>query len=144
MKQQREKIPAPGCLSEPAQLEANKQVVRDFFSLTGSARAALIDEKYIQHDPVFKKRAEENSVSDYTEITNAILNDALWPAQGRILEILIAECDIVMAVNKRSKPDPTSPSGKMYDYYTFDTFRVRDGKLVEHWDGVEIQGPASR
>ena len=62
----------------------------------------------------------------------------------RTLEILIAECDIVMAVNKRSKPDPTSPPGKMYDYYTFDTFRVRDGKLVEHWDGVEIQGPASR
>ena len=29
-----------------------------------------------------------------------------------------------------------------YEVFTFDTFRVRNGKLVEHWDGAVINPPA--
>jgi len=25
---------------------------------------------------------------------------------------------------------------KTYDRYTFDTFRIKDKKIVEHWDGA--------
>ena len=30
----------------------------------------------------------------------------------------------------------------LYEVFTFDTFRVRNGKLVEHWDGAVINPPA--
>jgi predicted SnoaL-like aldol condensation-catalyzing enzyme len=38
--------------------------------------------------------------------------------------------------------DPTAAPGKFYEVFTFDTFRVRNGKLVEHWDGAVINPPA--
>jgi hypothetical protein len=48
--------PAPGCTATPAQLEANKKVVMEFFRTTGEARVALADTSYKQHNPAFKAR----------------------------------------------------------------------------------------
>ena len=59
--------PAPGCTATPAQLEANKKVAMEFFRTAGEARVALADPSYKQHNPAFKKRAEDNKVSDYEE-----------------------------------------------------------------------------
>lgn len=63
------------------------------------------------------------------------------PAQ---LEVVTAECDIVTVVHKNYRQDPTAEPGKFYEVFTFDTFRVRNGKLVEHWDGAVINPPAGR
>ena len=41
-------------------------------------------------------------------------------------------------IHKGYRQDPTKPAGTFYDTYTWDTFRVRNGKLVEHWDGVTL------
>src|SRR4029453_6258667 len=65
--------PSPGCTATPAQLEANKKVAMEFFRTTGEARVALADPTYKQHNPAFKKRAEDNKVSDYEEFKNAFL-----------------------------------------------------------------------
>src|SRR6266700_7893726 len=66
--------PAPGCAATPAQLEANKKVALEFFRTTGAARVALADPSYKQHNPAFKKRAEDKKVSDYEEFKDAFLN----------------------------------------------------------------------
>ena len=147
--------PAQGCEATPAQLEANKKVVMEFFRTTGEERVALADVSYKQHNPAFKKRAEESKVSDYEEFKNAFLAQAAGrggagggpaagpqPPPGNPFEVVTAECDIVTIVHKNYRQDPTADPGKFYEMFTFDTFRVRNGKLVEHWDSAVINPPA--
>jgi predicted SnoaL-like aldol condensation-catalyzing enzyme len=147
--------PAPGCTSTPAQLEANRKVAMEFFRAPGAERVALADPTYKQHNPAFKKRAEDNKVSDYEEFKAAFANPPQRgggpgrgaaagppPPQGNPFEVVTAECDIVTVVHKNYRQDPTAEAGKFYEVFTFDTFRVKNGKLVEHWDGAVINPPA--
>ena len=146
--------PAPGCTATPAQLEANKKVALEFFRTAGEARVTLADPSYKQHNPAFKKRAEDNKVSDYEEFKSTFLAQAgrggkkggpatgPQPPPGNPFEVVTAECDIVTVVHKNYRQDPTAEAGKFYEVFTFDTFRVRNGKLVEHWDGAVINPPA--
>ena len=149
--------PALGCKATPAELEANKKVAMQFFRTTGAERVALADTSYKQHNPAFKKRAEDNKVSDYEEFKATFLAQAggrqgagagrgpgagPQPPQGNPLEIVVAECDLVTAIHKTYRQDPTAEPGKFYEVFTFDTFRVKNGKLVEHWDGAVINPPA--
>ena len=55
---------------------------------------------------------------------------------------MTAECDLVTVIHRNNRPDPTAAAGKFYEVFTFDTFRIRNGKLVEHWDGAVINPPA--
>ena len=136
-------IPAPGCTATEGQLRTNKKLVEEFYNTTGAAKAALIHKDYVQHDPAFLKRARAKNISDYDEIVEFIMRSAAEgssEADDRELEILIAECDIVAAVIKRTRtdPDPTVPPGRTYNLFRFDVFRIKEGKLFEHWDGVDI------
>ena len=144
--------PTPGCTATPAQLEANKKVALAFFSSTGADRVALADPTYKQHNPAFKKRAEDNKVTDYEEFKTTFLNQAgrggrgpatgPTPPPGNQLEVITAECDIVTTIHKNYRQDPTAEPGKFYEVFTFDSFRIKNGKLVEHWDGAVINPPA--
>lgn len=145
--------PAPGCKATPAELEANKKVAEDFFRLSGMDRVALADPSYIQHNPAFKKRGEDEHVSDYEEFKEFFAKSGAFgagrgpatgptPPAGNPLEVVTAECDIVTVIHKGYRQDPTADPGKFYEVFTFDTFRVKNGKLVEHWDGATINPPA--
>jgi predicted SnoaL-like aldol condensation-catalyzing enzyme len=147
--------PAPGCTATSAQLEANRKVAMEFFRAQGADRVALADPSYKQHNPAFKKRAEDNKVSDYEEFKAAFANPAgrggagrgpnagPTPPPGNPYEVVTAECDIVSVIHKNYRQDPTAEPGKFYEVFTFDTFRIRNGKLVEHWDGAVINPPAA-
>ena len=149
--------PTPGCRVSPAELEANKKVALQFFVTAGAERIALADPNYKQHNPAFKKRGEDEHISDYEEFKKTFLQRAAadraaaasptpttepQPPKGNQFEIVTAECDIVTVVHKLYRQDPTAAPGKFYEAFTFDTFRVKNGKLVEHWDGAVIPLPA--
>jgi predicted SnoaL-like aldol condensation-catalyzing enzyme len=149
--------PAPGCTATPAQLDANKKVAMQFFRVQGDERVALADPTYKQHNPAFKKRGEEAKISDYEEFKNSFSSAALaargrgpgagqaagpQPPPGNPFEIVTAECDLVTVIHRNNRQDPTAEPGKFYEVFTFDTFRIRNGKLVEHWDGAVINPPA--
>jgi len=147
--------PATGCTATPAQLEANRKVAMEFFRVNGADRVALADTTYKQHNPAFKKRAEDNKVTDYEEFKATFTAQAgrqggpgrgpaagPTPPAGNPFEVVTAECDIVSVIHKNYRQDPTAEPGKFYEVFTFDTFRIRNGKLVEHWDGAAINPPA--
>jgi predicted SnoaL-like aldol condensation-catalyzing enzyme len=143
--------PAPGCTASPAEIAANKKVATQFFVTRGADRVALADPTYKQHNPAFKKRGEDEKISDYDEFKNTFLALAAapppapaagpQPPAGNPFEVITAECDIVTVVHKNFRQDPTAAPGKFYEVFTFDTFRIRNGKLVEHWDGAVINPP---
>jgi len=155
--------PAAGCTATPAQIEANKKVAMEFFrpGISGPDRVALADPSYTQHNPAFKKGAAEAKLGDYDYFKSRFggppraggpgggaggpggaRGAGATPPAGNPYEIVMAECDLVTVIHKNSRPDPTA-SDAFYEVFTFDTFRVRNGKLVEHWDGAVINPPAA-
>jgi predicted SnoaL-like aldol condensation-catalyzing enzyme len=151
--------PAPGCKVSPAELEANRKVAMEFFRTAGDARVALADPSYKQHNPAFVKGAQEAKMNDFDYFKSRFGGAARQggggaapraggpppgpqPPAGNPFEVVTAECDIVTIVHKVYTQDPTLPPGNFYERFTFDTFRVRNGKLVEHWDAAQINPPA--
>ena len=148
---------APGCTATPAQLEANKKVAMEFFR-PGVDRVALADPSYKQHNPAFVKGGREAGLSDYDYFKQRFGGAGAagrqgggpgrgqaagpQPPQGNPLEIVMAECDLVTVIHKNFRQDPTAAPGTWFEAFTFDTFRIRNGKLVEHWDSAVINPPA--
>jgi len=48
----------------------------------------------------------------------------------------ISQGDVVMIVFDHEAKDPADPS-KTYHYNSFDAFRIKNNKIVEHWDGAQ-------
>jgi predicted SnoaL-like aldol condensation-catalyzing enzyme len=143
------------CSATPAQLQAEKKVVLDFIrpGITLRELIALIDPSYIQHNPLVVKAAAEKHISDYEEFKLLFTRAAAAgnPGETNVLDgparphghaphavIVMAECDLVTAIIRNTRPEPTASSVTTYEQFSFDTFRVRNGKLVEHWDDEEI------
>jgi predicted SnoaL-like aldol condensation-catalyzing enzyme len=151
-------FPQAGCKATPAELEANKKVAMEFFrpGISGPDRVALADPTYKQHNPAFVKGGREAGLGDYDYFKSRFGGpprqggpgpgrgqaDGPQPPAGNPLEIVMAECDVVSVIHKNFRQDPTAAPGTWYEVFTFDTFRVRNGKLVEHWDGAVINPPA--
>jgi predicted SnoaL-like aldol condensation-catalyzing enzyme len=140
-------MPLIGQRPDPAaSLEANKKLVLDWYAFQGSredrARRFLADD-YIQHNPRFLKM---------DEITGARGRDA-WlaandAARGRASLVphgiplrnpvlITAEGDLVTVVFKAALPDPDNEA-KTYDAFAITVFRIKDGRLAEHWDSVTL------
>ncbi len=94
----------------------------EFFRVSGEARIALADPSYKQHNPLFKKRAEDEKISDYEEYKKTFLararaaapaaEEGPKPPPANPFEVVTAECDIVTVVHKNYRQDPTSRPGK--------------------------------
>ena len=132
-----------------AQLEANKKVVMRFFNDNIFANTEKIDEvihpDYIQHNPVFQRFNETNDTSGRDGLKK-FLASRVPPAGGQKkappatppappTRLITAEGDLVTVVSSRNSMDK---DGKPYTSWWFDTWRVKDGKLYEHWDAATL------
>ena len=152
--------PTPGCTATPQQIQEVKAAGIAFTFSQGAERVALADPTYKQHNPAFVKGGREAGLSDFDYFKlrfggppAARAGGAApaggrgaaagpQPPQGNPTEIVMAECDLVTIIHKNFRQDPTAAPGTFYEVFTFDTFRVRNGKLTEHWDGAVINPPA--
>ena len=50
----------------------------------------------------------------------------------------MAECDLVTVIHKANRQDATAATRTFYGESTFDTFRIRNGKLLEHWASAVV------
>jgi predicted SnoaL-like aldol condensation-catalyzing enzyme len=120
--------------SPDPQLHANKQVAYNIVKVLLEAnhwdRAhEFIAEDYIQHNPNARDGLAA-VVYFFTEVLKAeprpIPEKMTWP----VAEVM-AEGDLVTVIYPRKEK---TADGKEYTTAWFDTWRIKDGKAVEHWD----------
>ena len=145
------KVPSPGCSATPAQLEANKKLAAGFWrdGITPPERIGLVDSAYVQHNPLIRRFAVQYRVPDFQALTFFATRGGIQQprppiktASGQTLtptrvERSIAACDVVMQIHKFYNQSPAG-SGNWVEQLGWDLFRVRNGKLVEHWDGSPL------
>ena len=141
-------------LAQNALEESNKKVVLEFFreGITPDERYELMHPDYGQHNPIFKKFGEINGTKGREEfklLMQTVFSRppvATGPSQatagaqppaGDPRYLVMAEGDVVTVLQKRFMPDPLKP-GEFYEAFWYDTWRVKDGKLYEHWDPATI------
>jgi predicted SnoaL-like aldol condensation-catalyzing enzyme len=119
-------------------LEVNKKVVFDFYRLVFEPRNAdlveqFMAENFVEHNPRFQS-GRDNFVKMLKGLSKPKSED-IGPDLQDPPALIVAEGDLVTYIFKRSAPDPQDKS-KTYERFTFDTFRIKDRKIVEHWDSA--------
>lgn len=120
-----------------ADLEANRQLVLNFWRDVldahdvGAANRYLAEE-YIQHNPLVP-----TGRAGFIEFFSRRWGKPKPPSEVTHTnpEMTLAEGDNVMLMWKVKRPEPGDPN-RTYDSFWFDVFRVKDGRIVEHWDGA--------
>lgn len=51
--------------------------------------------------------------------------------------VTLVKCDLIMVVTEWPLPDPRNP-GKTYTGFSFDLYRIKDGKIYEHWNSGRL------
>lgn len=131
----------------PARIEANRALATLFDPAADPMKAyAKMDPGYIQHNPMAKRIGEVNGLSGRDEFKlllemrdNGQGPPPLLPGQTaeNFNYFVMADCDHVFLLKKSYQPDPQHP-GQFYEAFSFDLWRIKDGKLAEHWDDVRI------
>ena len=148
-------LAAPAALSGQATsgapaADSPKQLILRFFDFRGTReeRAAQTQTPdYIQHNPRFLRmdeftgaRGNQAWVQAFEEAQRRgnLQLVALGGIPLRNPIILIGEGDLAFAVYRGTIADPDAP-GRTYEAFAFESFRIRDGKLSEHWDQVRLE-----
>lgn len=144
---------AAGAKCSAEQTAANKKLVETTLVKGGpGAIFELIGEDYLQHNPDYVRFAEVNGVNgrDAVKLYEQVLfgperpdlTPKLAPGQPRDIfpYMVLGDCDIVIVVGKHYHPVADAP-GQFYAAYFFNMWRMKDGKLIEHWDPDKLPNP---
>lgn len=142
----------PVAAEDSQQEQANKQLVLAFYDALGDADAdgAMADRiagiaqtylhpDYTQRAGMFVGLPGEGRDRDKLIALFRSLPRSGTPMPRATTVSIMAERDLVMLLTKRERTDPAT--GQVSDAFTFNMFRVRDGQLIEHWDGSPAGGP---
>ncbi len=123
-------------MSPDPQLNANKQVVyrilRDLLDAGQWDKAGeLLSDDYVQHNPNAKSGLDA-VVYYFTEVLKVKPRPIPEKLNMKVVAVM-AEGDLVTVLYPRTVKDASVPGGS-YSTTWFDTWRIKDGKAVEHWD----------
>lgn len=119
-----------------AQEKANQKVVTDMWrevimAQNPAAIAKFYAPDVVQHDPIVP-----GGLKGFQEFFGRIWKSPPKPAPPEISPppaVLMTKGDLTLVVFARPRKDPDDGS-KTYTSYWFELFRLKDGKVVEHWD----------
>lgn len=154
---------AEAAKAQLGQADQNKAIAQQLFSVSMADRAALLAKlespDYVDHNPTFALFDKLNNVSGSAGIqllfaTRQKLNpngganrgargaaaSGPPPPDGNALYQVVASADSFTVIHEQYRPDPSTP-GQFYPVFTFDAFKVANGKLTEHWDGATLPTP---
>jgi predicted SnoaL-like aldol condensation-catalyzing enzyme len=123
--------------------ENNKKVVEAFYNEVFhkhnlSAVDRFMHDDYIQHNPDVAQ-----GKTGFTEFHKGFF--AAIPDSCATINRIVAEGDIVFVYNTVTGTHSNSgfldfqPTGNKLNYDVVDMFRLRDGKLSEHWDVADTR-----
>lgn len=123
--------------SKDKKLEANKQLILDLFREVLEAHHTELIGKYlapdfIQHNPSAANGAE--ALASYFK-QRFPKPSPIEPKVKRKIVSIVAEGDMVVVIYPQEFADPKDPEQK-YSTAGFDAYRIKDGKVVEHWDNA--------
>jgi predicted SnoaL-like aldol condensation-catalyzing enzyme len=126
---------AQGYLSGTA---LNKKIVTDFYRIVFEPRNPDLIEQYIapdfvEHNPNISGGRE--GLVKFMKTLPKPANDDVGSEMKNPPAYILAEGDMVTFIFKQSTPDPKDKT-KTYERFTFDMFRIKNGKIAEHWDGA--------
>jgi predicted SnoaL-like aldol condensation-catalyzing enzyme len=126
--------------------EANKKTVLGFYAALNEAdatnsikqRIPAIAEKYLS--PEYKQHTLllPGTGTDREKLIRMFQSRPPKPPAGATAmsrqrtDAVMAEGDRVMLLTSRDQRDPAT--GELKPFYVFNMFRLKDGKLVDHWD----------
>lgn len=130
---------------------ANKKVVLDFYQALNTADATgttkeriqgiaekFLSPDYVQHSEAFANLPGPGTARD--KLIRMFQNMPPMKASPAPKTLAVmAEGDLVMMLTARVAPDPATGGTK--SIYIFNMFRVRNNRLVEHWDVGPPSGP---
>ena len=126
-----------------AQLEQNKRIVLGLTAAMAEKNvdkaSAFLADGYIQHNPNVPT-GKAGFIAFFTPRWAGQQQPAK-PLENPPAEI-VAEGNVVMLIFRHATPDPVD-ANQSYDAFTFDAYRVIDGKVAEHWDGGVRRAPAA-
>ncbi|GAB3019239.1 nuclear transport factor 2 family protein [Bowmanella dokdonensis] len=122
--------------SDQVQLQENKRLVFEFWRQVFQTRdmrkaADYLAEDYIQHNPNLA-----NGRKAFIEFFSRFEQQPVKAEIDNLVSI-VAEGDKVILSFRRELPVPNQ-AGKSYTTTWFDMFRVKEGKIVEHWDNATV------
>ena len=104
--------------------QENKDFIQRYFeALNGKPKPPELVDQYVAEQPL----------KDHI-----VMNEAAFPGYGLNIERMIAEDDLVSVIGRASGTHKGQfmgmpPTGKSWDVPIHITYRVKDGKIVEHW-----------
>ncbi|CAD5201550.1 nuclear transport factor 2 family protein [Pseudomonas sp. FEN] len=122
----------------------NRQLVIDFYRHVFDARnpAAVRDfvtEDYQQHSTHLPS-GRAGLEAFVAEIFHGLPPLPVQPDLFMPPTLIVAEGDMVVIAGEFPQPEPEDPE-RTYPFFVFDAYRVRDGKLAEHWSGINKIAP---
>ncbi len=123
--------------AETAQEASNKALVLkmwgEMFDHQDWTKAKIyMADGYIQHNPLAATGRAGFEAYFSKAWPKPLSEDKVKPTK---FDVVMAEGDLVTLIQRIPRPDPAHP-GQTYDSFWFDTLRVKDGKMVEHWDNA--------
>jgi predicted SnoaL-like aldol condensation-catalyzing enzyme len=123
--------------SSNKQLEANKMLVLNLFREVLEARHLELADKYLAADFIQHNPNAANGLPALKQFFSAQNTPPreIQPKIQRRVVALLAEGDLAIIVSPRELTDPKDKA-KKYTTTGFDMYRIKNGKVVEHWDAA--------